>query len=708
MPKYLYHTTSLHGLLGILKSLTVEPRGDFVSFSEVPLVGDIRANEVTLSFDANALIPQLEKVRYTEAWFNEHPEQGAYVAGEGWREQFTEPEDCYKTDDDGWEEADDECLEQAYHDAEFQSFMYKENEREWVSRSDGAIISFPPKSVHEILVSDPRQVDAVEAVLEETHFNVRVDVRHAGTIKTAAAPDRVGAGVLFSDGTRILLVKRSKAVDHPGTWVIPGGASLPDENVSATAFRETQEEVGQVPAHAVLDWYVLESPFDESQPPQFTTFVAHVDPAVADGFLAELDHECVAWGWFDHEEIEQLSLHPGLKILLERMNPFYGSLKNHTAATQEELERLPVDILDHMAFGITEGLHELPVDQIQIKYADDYRNAMDEIQEGLWQPEEGIEDEPVDVSLERGVYWLEDGHHRFVAFKLAGRPTILADVTIKDNPVRVLMHKRTSTSPQQKTADWSITDEGQYAGVPKPMDASLGPYVDTITERRQHDPGYQKRFNFVLKQIGRLLDIMKKRSGAALPDVIDKVVAERDDARAKLEALQPSIAQDPRGAVQKMVSIFDEFYNRTAAPMEQVKSPGVHGAWFLLDQVFGAHFTAAEQLLWGMYDWVRKEAERLKAQGPEKEDARQLVRDLPGKKSLQEMERPSDLELLRQEQQQAPKEEEPVLLTKVKQPPAPGAPAKWKSPTAPAPAAPVGGGFRFDPAVLRKMMQQGA
>jgi ADP-ribose pyrophosphatase YjhB (NUDIX family) len=691
----------------------VEPQGDYVSFSEIPVVGDIRANEVTLVFDARAIEPQLEQVQYTEEWYNEHPDQAAYVAGEGWQEQYTEPEECYDVDEEsGWEERDDECLQEHWRAAELESFLFKSDEREWVSRGDSVDVAFSPNALKEILVADPRQIDAVEAVLDETHFDVKVGVREAG-VRTAASPDRCGAGVLFTDGTRILLVKRTRDMDHPHTWVVPGGACEPGENVSATAYRETHEEVGSVPHHAVIDWYVLESPFDEKQPPQFTTFVAHVDPAVADGFLAELDHECAAWGWFNHDEVEQLELHPGVQTLLERMNPFYGSRKNHTAETREELEQLPVDILDHMAFGITEGIHELPLRAINIKYETDYQNAVAEIQEGHWAPEEGIEDEPVDVSLERGIYWLEDGHHRYVAFELADRPTILADVTIKDNPVRVLMQKRTSeNATQPRTAAWSFREDGEYAGVPKPMDPSLGRYVDKLTERRQHDKGYQKRVNFVLKQIGRLVDIMKKRGGAALPDAIDKVVTERDDAKAKLEALQPSIDQDPRGAVQKMVAVFDDFYGRVEEPLTQVKSPGIHKAWFLLDAIFGPHFAAAEQMIWGLHNWAQQEAERMKGRGDE--DIPSLVKDLPGEKSLSEMEQEPSLEATDARDIQvppskdapapAPAAEEPVPLTKVKQPgKAPGAPAVWPT-QQPAPSAP--GAFQFNPQVLKKLFTQ--
>ncbi len=443
MPKPLYLTTSLPGLLSILQSHTVAPNDDYVLFSEVPVLVDLAANEVTLVFDAAVVQSQLTKVQYTKEWFNEHSEQGAHIAGGGWA--HTTPEDCFKIDEEsGFEEEDTECADQAYRAAELEAFLLKSDERAWVSKGDGVSVSFSPKDVKEVLVADSRQLDAVEGVLDETKFTTPVDVRQAGV--HPASSDVPGAGIMFTDGTRILLLKRSREVDHPGSWVVPGGACEAEEDPRVTAYRETKEEVGHVPAHDVLDWYTLETPFDDKAPPQFTTFLAHVDPSVVEGFLAELDQESTGWGWFKQEEAQKLPLHPGVQILLDKVNPFYGNMKNHTAASQEELERLPVDILDNMAFGITEGVHELPLDIIKIKYEDDYRNAVEEINEGLWQPEEGIENEPIDVSLERGVYWLEDGHHRFVAFTLVGRDRILANLTIKDNPVRVLMQKRTSAA----------------------------------------------------------------------------------------------------------------------------------------------------------------------------------------------------------------------------------------------------------------------
>ncbi len=37
-----------------------------------------------------------------------------------------------------------------------------------------------------------------------------------------------GAGILFTDGKQILLLKRSEGSDNPGTWGLPGGGAKED------------------------------------------------------------------------------------------------------------------------------------------------------------------------------------------------------------------------------------------------------------------------------------------------------------------------------------------------------------------------------------------------------------------------------------------------------------------------------------------------
>ena len=53
--------------------------------------------------------------------------------------------------------------------------------------------------------------------------------------------------------------------------------------------------------------------------------------------------------------------------------------------------------------------------------------------------------EPVEVDLASGVYWLQDGHHRYVTAQVLGLDSILVDLTIKDNPVKVLAGRMAKT-----------------------------------------------------------------------------------------------------------------------------------------------------------------------------------------------------------------------------------------------------------------------
>ena len=65
-----------------------------------------------------------------------------------------------------------------------------------------------------------------------------------------------GAGLLLRHvpaGTepRYLLALRSRLVDEPASWGIPGGAIRDGESPEAAARREMVEEIGQVPRYRV-------------------------------------------------------------------------------------------------------------------------------------------------------------------------------------------------------------------------------------------------------------------------------------------------------------------------------------------------------------------------------------------------------------------------------------------------------------------------
>lgn len=152
--KSLYHTTSIVNLRKILRSneLWAKSPDDFVSLSESPVFSDISGNEATIEFSLE-ISSQFDQVKYSESWYDSHPEQAAYIAGDGWREQFELPEflqrppaDLSDEEADFWE-PEPELVERAERAGELNSFLDKSVEREWVSKEQGMPVSFSPSAV---------------------------------------------------------------------------------------------------------------------------------------------------------------------------------------------------------------------------------------------------------------------------------------------------------------------------------------------------------------------------------------------------------------------------------------------------------------------------------------------------------------------------------------------------------------------------------
>lgn len=113
---------------------------------------------------------------------------------------------------------------------------------------------------------------------------------------------------LGEDGkTRYLLQLRSPDEDSgQGTWGLPGGAALEGESAQDAAFREAQEEVGDLPAIDVHHHVV-----DDHGNWQFVTFVCDADERFAPGGNGATQDETSGYGWFTAQEIGKLPLHPG-------------------------------------------------------------------------------------------------------------------------------------------------------------------------------------------------------------------------------------------------------------------------------------------------------------------------------------------------------------------------------------------------------------
>jgi hypothetical protein len=110
--------------------------------------------------------------------------------------------------------------------------------------------------------------------------------------------------------------------------------------------------------------------------------------------------------------------------------------------TSEQLLRLggiPIDMLERCAYGFSdEDIKTLMPNELHIKWKDDLENVKYEIQHSKLTPKAWAQKvnltEPIDVSYEKNKFFIEDGHHRYYAAKILGKPLNI-DLSIEMNPI---------------------------------------------------------------------------------------------------------------------------------------------------------------------------------------------------------------------------------------------------------------------------------
>ena len=111
------------------------------------------------------------------------------------------------------------------------------------------------------------------------------------------------AGLLLIRDGKIMMQHRAPWVHNGDTWGLPGGARDSHESVAEAAIRESVEETGIDPTHVK----VLEIFTDDHLDWRYDTVIA----------MAHGELETATWntethdiGWYEINEIAQLTLHP--------------------------------------------------------------------------------------------------------------------------------------------------------------------------------------------------------------------------------------------------------------------------------------------------------------------------------------------------------------------------------------------------------------
>lgn len=121
------------------------------------------------------------------------------------------------------------------------------------------------------------------------------------------------AGILISDGRRVMLQHRAEWTHEGGTWAVPGGARDSHESAVTAALREAAEEtdVDLDRVRPFREWV------DDHGGWSYTTILARALAAAGDGDPSAdlqarpLNAESIAIRWWPIEDVTALPLHHG-------------------------------------------------------------------------------------------------------------------------------------------------------------------------------------------------------------------------------------------------------------------------------------------------------------------------------------------------------------------------------------------------------------
>lgn len=125
------------------------------------------------------------------------------------------------------------------------------------------------------------------------------------------------AGILYTDGEKVLLLKRSKIGGNPFTWDLAGGRAEKGESAFQNAKRESKEEIGISLRGTRIDRFK-----ETSKNKAYTVFVYKVDKK----FKCTLSDEHVDYKWIKIDDLDKFKITPKLENNIKK---YVKTIKNY-------------------------------------------------------------------------------------------------------------------------------------------------------------------------------------------------------------------------------------------------------------------------------------------------------------------------------------------------------------------------------------------
>lgn len=145
----------------------------------------------------------------------------------------------------------------------------------------------------DLLIPELDELEDLKEKLKKANISDKVN----SFLRLAEAPS---SGILLycPEDHSVFQTQRSTSMRNPGQWDVPGGR--PDEadrTPLETAYREAEEEVGELPPHQLIGKHTIDGAY------HYIIFYGMVSLKDKEAWMPTLDHETQSYSWFPVNEL---------------------------------------------------------------------------------------------------------------------------------------------------------------------------------------------------------------------------------------------------------------------------------------------------------------------------------------------------------------------------------------------------------------------